>query len=432
MSTIPRKILSPFQSFVRSESFGGLLLVATAVIAFAWANSSWGDAYQTLKSLRVGFQFGPLELFKPLILWVNDLLMAIFFLFVGLEIKRELRSGELSDPQFRILPVAAALGGMFIPAAFYYFFNTSGEGAAGWGIPMATDIAFALGIMALLGERVPTTLKVFLTALAIVDDLGAVMVIAIFYTAELNVTSLSIALGLLAGAWIYGKAGGRKLLIFLVVGAFVWFFMLKSGVHATVAGVLLAFTIPLRRVIDPSELSSELAKLFKGGEELDHAEAELEYLEEVVDKAQSPLHELEHSLQPWVAYFIMPVFALFNAGFVLSGDVSLAAPVSMGAFLGLVVGKPIGIMAFTFIAVKLAKVELPDGVNWMSIFGTSFLAGIGFTMSLFIAALAFSGDSGLGDEAKLGVLAASVVAAILGLIILSISLPKRSPSEADG
>ncbi|MEM8933913.1 MAG: Na+/H+ antiporter NhaA, partial [Acidobacteriota bacterium] len=418
------KVRTPFQQFVRSESFSGLLLITTAIIAFVWANSPWGDAYQAMKATEVGVTFGAFSLHKALILWVNDLLMAIFFLMVGLEIKRELKTGELADPQARALPIAAAIGGMVVPALCYLLFNWGGDAVAGWGIPMATDIAFALGIMALLGDRVPVALKVFLTALAIVDDLGAVTVIALFYTENVDVGSLIAALLALAAAFGYRAIGGRKLPIFLGIGLVLWYFMLKSGVHATVAGVALAFAIPLRREIEPSELSGALAKMFKRKNEVDIQEAELAYLEKIVDKAQSPLHELEHGLQPWVAYAIMPIFALFNAGFVLGDDASLLAPVSLGVFVGLIVGKPIGILGCSWIAVAMGKATLPDGIGWRAIFGTSMLAGIGFTMSLFIAALAFSPDSALDDQAKLGVLAASVVAAVIGLVVLAGSLPK--------
>ncbi|MCB1054276.1 MAG: Na+/H+ antiporter NhaA, partial [Acidobacteria bacterium] len=334
---------------------------------------------------------------------------------------RELLVGELSDRRAAALPFFAALGGMVVPALLYKLVAGGGEPAQGWGIPMATDIAFALGIMALLGSRVPVALKVFLTALAIVDDLGAVLVIALFYTDHLAVGPLVMSGVLWLAALAYARSGGQKLRVFLILGVVMWYFMLKSGVHATVAGVLLAMAVPLQRQMTPAEIKRRLSEMFrKPG--FEHEEVELERLQKLVEKAQSPLHELEHMLEPWVAYAIMPVFALFNAGFALAGDAALSAPVSLGAFLGLLVGKPVGILATAWMAVKLKLAALPAGVGWRVVFGTGLLAGIGFTMSLFIAALGF-GDGALLDQAKLGVLSASVAAAFLGLGMLAWSLP---------
>lgn len=413
--------LSPFQQFVASESFGGILLVAVAIAAFAWANSPWAHAYQAMKELQVGIGVGGWRLQKDLIHWVNDGLMAIFFLYVGLEIKRELIVGELSDRRAAALPAIAAVGGMVVPALVYAAFNAGGPGAHGWGIPMATDIAFALGIMALLGDRVPLGLKVFLTALAIVDDLGAVLVIALFYTAELDVAALVMAAAVWGLAFAYKKVGGRRLPIFVPLAVVMWYFMLKSGIHATVAGVVFAITIPLRRALSPAELRQELESLFARGGDFERHESEVEYLEDLLNRAQSPLHELEHSLTPWVAFAIMPIFALFNAGFTLSADASLAVPVALGAFLGLLIGKLIGILGFSWIAVRSGLATLPRDADWTAMAGASVLAGIGFTMSLFIAALAFEPQD-LLDQAKLGVLSASVVAAISGLALLRWSL----------
>lgn len=416
-----RQALLPFQSFVRSESASGMLLIAAAAIAFLWANSSASGVYETLKQVPVRVGVGSWGLDKPLILWVNDGLMAIFFLFVGLEIKRELRTGELSDRRAAALPIFAAVGGMVVPALLYVLVAGHGEPAHGWGIPMATDIAFALGIMALLGDRVPVALKVFLTALAIVDDLGAVLVIALFYTADLAVAPLLGSLVLWLAALAYARSGGQRLRVFLILGVVMWYFMLKSGVHATVAGVLLAMAVPLQRQMAPSDIKTQLGAMFQKAD-FEQQEVELEHLERLVEKAQSPLHELEHTLEPWVAYAIMPVFALFNAGFTLSAEAGLTAPVSLGAFVGLLLGKPLGILATAWLAVRLKLASLPAGVGWWVILGTGLLAGIGFTMSLFIAALGF-GDGALLDQAKLGVLSASVVAALLGLGMLAWSLP---------
>jgi len=427
-----RRILTPFQSFFRKESASGVVLIAAAVAAFAWANSPLASSYEALKATPLGVGLGGWGLEKPLILWVNDGLMALFFLLVGLEIKRELLVGELKDPRAAAFPIFAAVGGMVVPAAIYVGLNWGGEGMAGWAVPMATDIAFALGVMALLGRRVPLALKVVLTALAIVDDLGAVLVIALFYTAELDLSYLGTALALWIAALLYGRIGGRRLTVFGVLGVLLWFFMLKSGVHATVAGVLLAFAIPLHRELDPSEVKRRLADLLQS-DDFEREEAELEYLEGLVERAQSPLHELEHSLQPWAAFVIMPVFALFNAGFELSAEASFVAPVTLGAFLGLVVGKPLGVTLFCWLAVVSGRAALPAGVQWTAIWGLGLLAGIGFTMSLFIAALGFP-QAALLDQAKLGVLSASVIAAVVGLLALraGTATPSSETSAAPG
>ena len=420
---VARRILTPFQSFVRSESFGGVLLIVAAVVAFIWANSPGAGAYEAMKETTFGVSFGDWGLEKALILWVNDLLMAIFFLLVGLEIKREFVVGELSERRAAMLPMAAALGGMVVPALIYAVVNRGGPGIDGWGIPMATDIAFALGIMALLGKRVPLGLKVFLTALAIVDDLGAVLVIALFYTEDLATSKLVAALAVWALALLYGLVGGRRIGIFALFGVVLWYLMLKSGVHATVAGVLLAFTIPMRRELDPSTIRDRLASMFRSSD-FERQEVDVERVEDLVEKAHSPLHDLEHSLQPWVAFAIMPIFALFNAGFTLSDDASLAAPVALGAFLGLLLGKPLGVALFAWLAVKSGAAALPRRVGWGALWGTGLLAGIGFTMSLFIATLGFGGGGAL-DQAKLGVLSASVVAAVGGLAVLMVTLRRE-------
>jgi Na+:H+ antiporter, NhaA family len=418
-----------FESFVRSESFGGVLLVVAAIASFLWANSSGGHFFTELKEMPIGFHFGEwFVLEKHLIHWINDGLMVIFFLFVGLEIKRELITGELADRRAAMLPILAAVGGMVTPALVYAVVNWGGDGLHGWGVPTATDIAFALGILTLLGKRVPLSLKIFLTALAIVDDLGAVVLIAIFYTDDLSLPFLGLSLGCWGLALLYNRRGGRDLQVYAVIGVLTWYFMLQSGMHATVAGVLMALAIPMRRARTPWEVKSAIGALFKH-ETFELEQVELDLLEELVDEAQSPLHELEHSLEDLVAYGIMPVFALFNAGFVLSADASLGAAISLGAFLGLLAGKVVGVMGACWLAVRLGFATLPRGSSWMTMLGTSILAGIGFTMSLFIAGLAFSNPVRL-DQAKLGVLSASIVAALAGLAVLAYSLPKKK-AESD-
>ncbi len=382
-----------FQTFVRSESFSGILLIGTALLAFGMANSSLSDLYNTLKQYPLGFELGSWQLEKTLNSWIKDLLMAFFFLLVGLEIKREVQVGELSDPRRSRLAIVAALGGMVAPALFYLIANPSGAAQKGWGIPMATDIAFALGVLTLLGQRVPLGLKVFLTALAIVDDLGAVLVVALFYSSNLNFVSLAVALALWAVALWMGRQGQPRLGLYLLVGAGMWYATLLSGVSPTVAAVLLALAIPLR--------SSNPADV------------------------EGPLHRLEHAILPWSSYLILPIFAFFNAGVTLRGlEVS---SVTLGAFWGLLLGKPLGIVLACVLAVRLGYGALPQGVTWPMMVGVGLLGGIGFTMSLFVAALAFPG-SALLDQAKAGVLSASVLAGLVGLVWLHLVLRNRNPA----
>jgi NhaA family Na+:H+ antiporter len=351
--------------------------------------------------------------------------MAVFFFLVGLEIKREVLVGELAGWQRASLPAAGALGGMVVPALIYVGFNLGEPTIHGWGVPMATDIAFALGVLALLGERVPLSLKVFLLALAIVDDLGAVLVIALFYTDDLNGGSLLISLLVWGAALAYGRASGEKPLVFGLLGLVMWYFMLKSGVHATIAGVLMALAVPLRHKLSPQALQNELRSLTSQGGGFEQVEMVIGHLEEVLAKAHSPLHSMEHALAPYVAFVIMPVFAFFNAGVALKGaEGGLISAVSLGAFIGLLLGKPIGVTGFVLIAVKSGLTRLPPGASWSAIVGVGLLAGIGFTMSLFIAHLAFAEPASL-NQAKIGVLAASVVASAAGLAFLSRALPHR-------
>lgn len=410
-------MLSPFEEFVKSESAGGIALIGAAILAFAWANSPLSPSYFALQETYFGVGIGGFGLEKPLLLWVNDGLMALFFFLVGLEIKREVTVGELSEPRDAILAMVAAVGGVTVPAAIYAVINWGGQGIGGWGVPVATDIAFALGMMALLGDRVPLSLKVFLTALAIVDDLFAVLLIALFYTAEIGLGYLAVGLGVLALAFAYGRGGGRNLKVFALLGVVAWFFVLQSGVHATVAGVLLALTIPMKRKIAPEDLQDDL-KANLENQSFEEVEVKAENLEKVLENAQSPLHRIEHSLHPWVAFLVLPVFALFNAGVALGGGGGVLNTVTVGVFLGLLVGKPVGVLLFSWLATRLGWASLPEGVSWPMMAGAGLLAGIGFTMSLFVGGLAFEED-GLLDQAKLGVISASVLAAGLGLTLLS-------------
>jgi Na+:H+ antiporter, NhaA family len=308
------KALSPVQDFIRTESASGVILIAAAALAFAWANSPWAASYFAILDVRFAVSFGAWSLDKPLLLWVNDLLMALFFFVIGLEIKREILVGELAGWQRAALPAAGALGGMLVPAVIYVAFNPGEPAIRGWGVPMATDIAFALGVLSLLGERVPLALKVFLLALAIVDDLGAVLVIALFYTYELNGAALLVSILVWGAALAYGQVRGEQPLVFAVLGLVMWYFMLKSGVHATIAGVLMALAVPLRHRLSPQTLQHELRSLTSQGVGFEQVESVIARLEKVLDKAHSPLHSMEHALAPYVAFVIMPVFAFFNAG----------------------------------------------------------------------------------------------------------------------
>ena len=411
------KILKPLEQFLQSESKGGIILFVSAIVAFIIANSPLKESYTHLKDLLISLNVGDWSLSKPLSSWVKDLLMSFFFLLVGLEIKREVLSGELSNPRRAMLTIVAALGGMVIPALIYVFINQGSQGLAGWGIPMATDIAFALGVLSLLGKRVPIGLKVFLTAFAIVDDLGAVLVIAFFYTADLHISSLLIAGGFFVLALILGWFKISRLGLYMIVGAFMWYFSLKSGISPTIAAVLLAMVIPMNKRLSLVEVQKELSQ--RTHHDPEQLEGELEHLEHVLAKAQSPLHRLEHYLHGWNTYFILPVFAFMNAGVSVAG--ASFGTVALGAFLGLLLGKPLGIFSICWLAVKLKIASLPDGTNWLMLLGAGFLGGIGFTMSLFVATLAFPGSAFL-DEAKIGILAASVTSAIIGSLLISRAL----------
>lgn len=401
-TTPVERLVQTFQEFVRLEASGGILLIGCMVVALAWANSPWATSYFHFWHADPTFGFAGSVLSKPLHFWINDGLMALFFLLVGLEIKRETLVGELASFRKAALPIAAALGGMIVPGVFYFLFNRSGPGADGWGIPMATDIAFALGVLALLGDRAPTSLKVFLSALAIADDIGAVLVIAFFYTEQISWISLGGA-GLFFVALIAAnRAGARHPLTYIVLGLGLWIAFLQSGIHATVAGVLLAITIPARQ---------------SGG----------------TVNAESPMLRFEHALMPWNKYVIMPVFALANAGVLLGAGAarSLADPVSLGIICGLVFGKPIGIVLFSWLATRSRFAAMLEGIKWRQIIGVGFLGGIGFTMSLFIANLAF-GDTPALELAKVGILAASIISGAAGAAVLFMRSPRVPVYNAPG
>lgn len=402
-----------------SDARSGIILFLAALAAFIVANTEGYYWYKDTKNTLISLGWGEARLEKTLGSWIKDLLMCFFFLLVGLEIKREAVAGELSNPRQAMLTILAAIGGMIAPALLYTVFNRGGEGQAGWGIPMATDIAFALGVLSLLGNRVPVGLKVFLTAFAIVDDLGAVLVIALFYTSSLNFQALFIALGLFLLALAFGFGHVRNLVVYMAIGAAMWYFMLQSGVSPTVAAVLLAFAIPITQRLSPPDLHNALSEAVQQSPE--DIEQEIAHLEHTLIQAQSPLHRLEHLIQPWSSYFILPLFAFFNAGVNLSG--AGVSSISLGTFLGLLLGKPIGIFLVCWLAVRLGIAALPTGVNWPMMLGAGMLGGIGFTMSLYVAALAFGGNEAGLNQATVGVLAASVVAAGLGVWVISRAIP---------
>ena len=423
------QVLLPFQEFVRTEASSGILLIICTVVALIWANSPWADSYTSLWQTKLTVDVGGFGLSKSLLLWINDGLMAVFFFVVGLEIKREVLAGELSSPRKAALPIVAALGGMVLPAAIYALLNAGKAGAAGWGIPMATDIAFALGVLSLLGARAPLSLKVFLTAVAIVDDIGAVLIIALFYTSQIAWGALAVGGGFLLALIIVNRLGVRKPLIYALLGIGLWVAFLKSGVHATVAGVLLAMTIPARTRINADQFLArgrELVERFEragacGESVLTNRRQRgiLQAMENAVNQAETPLQRLEHALHPWVTYAIMPVFALANAGVSLRGDIgsALTHPITLGVAAGLILGKQIGIFLAARLVVALKIADRPAGVTWQHIYGAGWLAGIGFTMSLFIAGLAF-GDSAVLTQAKVGILLASIIAGGVGWLLL--------------
>jgi Na+:H+ antiporter, NhaA family len=382
-------------NFLKLESAGGILLILAAILALVFANSPLNAYYELLLSVPVELRIGTFEVAKPLLLWINDGLMAVFFFLVGLELKRELIEGELSDKRNIILPGFGAIGGMLAPALIYLYFNSSDPVAAqGWAIPSATDIAFALGVLSLLGSRVPTSLKIFLTSLAIFDDIGGILIIAFFYTSKISVLALLIGLGCVIALFIMNRCNVTSKSVYIFIGIIMWVATLKSGVHATLAGVIMAMFIPIKSNKDPSV---------------------------------SPLKEMEHDLHATVAFVILPVFAFANAGisFTGLGLEEVLHPVPVGIALGLFLGNQIGVFGFCWLAIKLGLARLPQGMSWLTLYGTSALCGVGFTMSLFIGSLAFeeTGVNMLFDE-RIGIVIGSLMAGVLGYLVLRGSLKK--------
>lgn len=426
------RVTRPIQKFIQQEKSGGVVLGISVIVALLLANSPWSEAYFEFLNQKFGFYFNGETYFNLSILhWINDGLMAIFFFVVGLELKREIVGGELSNPRKALLPIGAAIGGMLVPALIYFVLNPSGEPGSGWGIPMATDIAFALGVLYLLGSRIPLSLKIFLTALAIIDDLGAVLVIALFYTSEISILSLVIGLSIVGIMFIANRLGVRNVVFYAILGILgVWVAFLLSGVHATIAAVLAAFTIPSDvRIKENTYLHKVQGYLaqFKAIDPNDKIPAltaqQLHLLEEVkltTKEAMSPLQRLEHSMHPLVTFLIIPVFALANAGVSLAIDVEelFSTHVALGVTLGLLVGKVVGIVGFTLLLIKFKIAPFPKGMNLRNLFGLALLGAIGFTMSLFITSLAFTSEVYM-TQAKIGIFVASIIGGVVGYWVLS-------------
>ncbi|MEW6552076.1 MAG: Na+/H+ antiporter NhaA [Campylobacterota bacterium] len=417
--------LSVVKDFINKESLSGIVLFIATVAAILVANSSLGQAYLDFWNLNLGISLGEFNISMTLTYWIDDALMALFFLMVGLEIKRELLYGELSSLKKASLPIFAALGGMIVPAFIYFIFNTSGEESNGFGIPMATDIAFALGVLMLLGRRVPLQFKVFLVSLAVVDDLGAVIVIALFYTSNIDVNYLFASIGVLFLLFLLNKFNVKSLIPYLLLGVLLWITVHSTGVHATIAGVLLALFIPIHsKINDDSFIENVKSALNEFSENKDekplltHKQQDaMEIIASSYDKVQSPLVKLEHSLHSFSAFVIMPLFAFSNAGFVIDMDNLQYSSIMFGIAFGLLLGKPIGIVLFSLLAVKLKIAQMPQGMNLSSLLGVGLLAGIGFTMSIFISHLAFESQAMI-DNAKFAILVTSFIAAIIGSLVL--------------
>jgi NhaA family Na+:H+ antiporter len=420
------------ERFVQSETSGSVLLFGATVVALVWANSPWSASYFALWKLPLQIGRRPL-LSMDLHHWIDDGLMVLFFLVVGLEIKREIVKGELSSFRQAALPIMAALGGMIIPAILYFTFNRSGPGARGWGIPMATDIGFAMGVLALLGKRIPSSLRVFMLALAIVDDVGAILVIAFFYTPKISLSALAAAGGLLA-LLVVISVRRAPVSVYAVVGFFFWAAVLSSGVHATIAGVILGLIAPIKPKFRPEELAESAEPLLRNfraqisSQEKSSAEATLSALDQLLRGTDSIAERLERSVHPWVCYVVLPLFALASAGVNLSTEklkLAISSPIALGILLGLVLGKAVGITAFSFLAVQSKIAGMAEGLTWPGIAGVGILAGVGFTVALFISSLSFADDA-LVATAKVAVIVASLAAGSIGYLYIRFSLRDTS------
>lgn len=436
-SLAPRLLL-PVQEFIRTEAGSGAVLLAATAVALIWANSPWNDSYFEFWDTIITIDLGIFDVSEDLQHWVNDALMVVFFFVVGLEIKREALHGELAGARRAALPIAAAAGGMIVPALIYTAFNAGGDGGRGWGIPMATDIAFALGVLALLGPRIPSMVRIFLLALAIVDDIGAIMVIAIFYSGSLDWGALAFAAGVVIFIVVMLRLRVRNGLMYGITGLVLWAAIFESGVHATIAGVILGLLAPSRPEGDSdfAQLTEELLAEYRSAiaaGDIERVEAVLGEMEEETAERSTPLERLERLLHPWSSYLVVPVFALANAGIDLSGDMlgdALTSPVTLGVLMGLLAGKLIGVFGASFLAVRLRLAELPPGVTWMHVAGIGLLAGIGFTVALFVTGLAFE-ERQFIDDGKVGILVASILAGVAGFLFLRLITEPVRVEEAE-
>jgi NhaA family Na+:H+ antiporter len=425
------QILKPTQQFFRKEAASSILLIAATIIALMWVNSSIGETYHSFWHTKISFTVGDFRISKTLLHWVNEGLMALFFFTVGLEIKREILVGELASPKKALLPVIAALGGMIVPGLIYAAINVGLPTIHGWGIPVATDIAFALGAVAVFGRRVPVGLRIFLAAFAIADDLGAVVIIAIFYTKQIVWSNLIVSLFLIFGLAIANFFWIRQTLIYAILGLTLWFFILGSGVHATIAGVIVSLFVPARGRYDTDNFLQNVKNITEKFEceeqscgysillNQEHLYA-VQALELACHDVETPLQRLMHALHPWVAFLILPIFAMGNTGLLFKGIVfseAISNPVIIGIIVGLVFGKPIGIMLFSYISVKSGMASLPKEVRWSHILGGAMLGGIGFTMSLFLSELSFS-DPHIIEYGRIAILTGSILSAIIGMSYL--------------
>ncbi len=436
---IKKILLTPFQKFVKTGSTAGMLLFGTTIIALIWANSTYAPYYESLLQYKLGFSFESFELKKPLILWINDGLMAIFFFLIGLELKRELLVGEINTFKKATFPLFAALGGVIVPIVLYLVLNDNPETTKGWGITMATDIAFALAILSLLGKRVPLSLKVFLTAFAIIDDIAAVIVIAVFYSSNVDITLLIYGVLLIAFLALFYKFKTYNFEIGLVLAVIIWFLFLKSGIHPTIAGVLLAFTIPIKKRLNVKVFAENLGLISnKIKTNTDDSDNHLltkdevnciDNLDDLISEVISPLQHLENKLHSITAYFILPVFAFANAGVAISAGYNYDFALMRNIAISLFVGKFIGVVLFSYAGIKLKLTELPKGLNFKHILGIAAIAGVGFTMSIFIDHLAFVGSERSIVSAKIGIIIGSLISGIVGYIILRLTSKESLENE---
>jgi Na+:H+ antiporter, NhaA family len=428
---LARLVARPVREFLRIEASGSILLLVAAAAALVWANSPWASSYDSFWHASVALDVGGFRIEETLQHWVNDALMVIFFFVVGLEIKYEIVSGDLRDPKTAALPIVAAMGGMLVPAGLYFLIAGGGEGGAGWGIPMATDIAFAVGVLGLLGTRIPSAARLFLLTLAIVDDIGAIIVIAVFYTEELHLEWLALALVLLGVMVVLRVLRVWSVWVYVVIGVVVWFAVLESGVHATLAGVAIGLLAPATPLLK-EDVARTYAQRALEDRRLDPDE--LSRLRFLLGESVPVVERLQNALHPVSSYVVLPIFALANAGVALGdgalGD-ALTSAVGLGVGVGLVVGKPVGILLACFLAVRLGLGRLPDRTSWPMVAGLGAVAGIGFTVSIFIAGLSFPGSDVLTGEAKVGILVASLVAAVVGTVVLLLTTRGREDADED-